>query len=59
MVFEVSAALLWVSEPIDNPCGDNRVLHCLIGLGLEILGDQEIRVDHGSRVERLLFQSRF
>ena len=51
MVFEVSAALLWVSEPIDDPCGDNRVLHCLIGLGLEILGDQEIRVDHGSRVE--------
>jgi hypothetical protein len=29
-------------------------LHRLVGLGFEILGEQEIRVNHGSRVQQFL-----
>ena len=54
MILEVYSVLLRVSEPINDPSCDNRVLYGLVDLGLEIARLVHVRTHGRERIYKVL-----
>jgi hypothetical protein len=38
MILEIHSVLLWVTETVNDTCGNDGILHGLVGLEFEVAG---------------------